>query len=117
MKAQVDFDSLGRASQYKFEFLGTPSQAKVTLGFKPKQLFIQDRYNGSQQWDEKNFYDETVSTTHVKYYDGSTSSMVEIGNNNTSVLWSIDNDGFTLGVGGSGQSISNFYNVAYLAIG
>ena len=111
-----DYGSIG-GGNYKFEFLGTPSQAKVTLGFKPKQLFIQNRYNGTQQWDEKNFYDETVSKTQIQYINGSTSSMLTIGDNNSSVLWSIDNDGFTLGVGGSGANISNCYNVAYLAIG
>ncbi len=89
----------------------------MTLGFKPKQLFIQDRYNGSQQWDEKNFYDETVSRTYVDYYDGATKSTMEIGNNNSSLLWRIDNDGFTLGIGAEGRNISSLYNVAYLAIG
>lgn len=106
----------GGDSQYKFEYIGTPSQAKITLGFKPKQLFLQTRYSGSQQWDEKIFYDENVSKTQVRRIENTTDATIDIGTSGSGI-YSIDDDGFTMGWGGSGASLNLMYQCAYLAIG
>ena len=94
--------------------MGVPSQ-KVTIGFKPKQLFVQLRYNGSQQWDEKCLYDETVSTTTYTEYVNATANTRTIGTS-SALIYSIDDDGFTF----RSDIISPtnlLYQVAYMAIG
>ena len=96
------------------QFVGVPTQ-KITVGFKPKQLFVQLRYNGSQQWDEKCLYDETVSQTTYTEYANTTASTRTIGTN-SALLESIDADGFSF----RSDIISPtnlLYQVAYMAIG
>ena len=99
---------------YKQEYVGVPTR-KITVGFKPKQLFVQLRYNGSQQWDEKCLYDETVSTTTYQEYANATVRTATMGDNNA-LIYSIDADGFTF----RSDIISPtnlLYQVAYMAIG
>jgi len=116
MKSQVNFDALGGGkTQYKYEYLNTPTTAKVPVGFVPKQLLVTYKFSPSSIHEY--YYDESVSTTQVQWTtNGGTPSMVTMDDSGNSVIRSINPDGsFTL----ASVYVSSSYvsTMAYLAIG
>ena len=108
MNIEVKFDSLGGGySNVAMAYLGAPSQAKVTLGFKPKKLYFNDRYS---TYTHSVLYDEDVSTTTYQEYNPNPSTST-IGPT-SGLLASIDDDGFTFGTLWSGMGY-----VGYMAVG
>lgn len=71
------------------------TQAKQTLGFKPKYLLAAWKYSAG--YTRVFVYDETVSTTSFKImYNGTTLSDHNLGTNDGGMIYSIDDDGFTI---------------------
>ena len=117
----------GGASQVAYGAFPTlasnPNTTKneIICGFKPKKLYLHSRFNGSQQWDENVFYDEDISPTEYKQYEGGTSSAIPStpttitipNSNDGNGLKSIDANGFTMGA----NFISSGSNIVYMAVG
>lgn len=94
-------------------FSGSSTTYKLTLGFKPKQIFVYRYVSSSPIWSMS--YDENYSTT--KYYKciGSSSSITNIGGSTSNYhIASIDNDGVTFAFKDSTYA---GYDWRYYAIG
>lgn len=94
-------------------FSGSSTTYKLTLGFKPKQIFIYRYVLSSPVWSMS--YDENYSTT--KYYKcvSSNSSIQNIGVGSSNFhISSIDDDGVTFSFKDSTYA---GYNWLYYAIG
>lgn len=75
----------------------TTGTTVVSCGFKPKYVFFAD-YPAYRTWRIA-VYDKEVSTNQYRYsYKSSDSGLVDMGQN-SSVINSITNDGFTIGSG------------------
>ena len=94
-------------------FNSSSTTYKLTLGFKPKQIFVYRYVTSSPVWSMS--YDENYSTT--KYYKcvGSAASIPDIGTGATNFhLASIDDDGVTFAFKDSTYA---GYDWRYYAIG
>lgn len=88
----------------------TSGSYSINIGFKPKYLAIQAAA-GSSATDIQ-IYDEDYSTTLFIYATSSAYSQDKtFGSSTTGVLYSIDNNGFTMNKSGSVVSLE------YMAIG
>lgn len=88
----------------------TTSRTKITLGFKPKYLAIQASAGSSAS--NMIVYNIDVSPTSFKFASqGTYATDLNFNSSTTGVLYSIDNDGFTMNKSDSAIALE------YMAIG
>lgn len=88
----------------------TTDRTKITLGFKPKYVAIQASAGSSST--NMIVYNADISTTSFKYATANVyATDSNLGTSTNGVLYSIDNDGFTMNKSGSAIVLD------YMAIG
>jgi len=83
-------------------FQGSTSvTTKITLGFKPKFLYIGPE-DPNETYKYQIMYDDNFSITQYLFSGGTTTAVETLGNTTNNRLSTIDNDGFTFNKCGSG---------------